>query len=90
MCEKCLYCYANPSLQPTNPDYRNDVDNQQTLFFTYLHNTLDSTEISLDKAYVQSKVQDRLGQCLLWDDTQRAYYIQILSVSVKALFIYNC
>lgn len=81
MCEKCLYCYADPSLTPTNPDYNNDLENQQSLFFAYLRDHLDCEDhSSLDWAYLHTKVSDRLERCLLWEDTQRAYFMEILSV----------
>ena len=35
---------------------------------------------SLDAAYLHEFVPQRLSQCLLWDDVQRAYYMETLSV----------
>lgn len=82
MCEKCLYCYADPSLQPTNPAYANDIDNQQSLFFTYLRDHMNEKD-SLDAVYLHEFVPQRLSQCLLWDDVQRAYFMETLSVGEK-------
>lgn len=55
------------------------MDNQQSLFFTYLRDHMNEKD-SLDAAYLHEFVPQRLSQCLLWDDVQRAYFMETLSV----------
>lgn len=57
----------------------NCIDSLQTTFFSYLRDHLDDTE-SLDAAFIHTYVRDRLSQLPGWDETQRAYFMELLSV----------
>ena len=67
------------SLIVGNRKSMNCIDSLQTTFFSYLRDHLDDTE-SLDAAVIHTYVRDRLSQLPGWDETQRAYFMELLSV----------
>ena len=55
------------------------IDSLQSTFFDYLRNHLDNND-SLDSCYIHEYARDRLSRLPGWDETQRAYFMDILSV----------
>ena len=55
------------------------IDTLQSTFFDYLRSHLDKDD-SLDSCYIHEYARDRLLRLPGWDETQRAYFMDILSV----------
>ena len=55
------------------------IDSLQSTFFDYLRSHLDNDD-SLDSCYIHEYARDRLSRLPGWDETQRAYFMDILSV----------
>ena len=55
------------------------IDSLQSTFFDYLRSHLDKDD-SLDSCYIHEYARDRLSRLPGWDETQRAYFMDILSV----------
>ena len=55
------------------------VASLQSMFFGYLRENLSASD-SLDAAFIHSRVYNRLSRLPGWDETQRAYYMELLSV----------
>lgn len=88
LCEKLIFCYGDPSLTPTLssisdcPSFfslSHRVASLQSMFFGYLRENLSASD-SLDAAFIHSRVYNRLSRLPGWDETQRAYYMELLSV----------
>ena len=89
-----IYCYADPTLSATIPSLQDGIihsitlsyyiDTLQSTFFDYLRSHLDKDD-SLDSCYIHEYARDRLSRLPGWDETQRAYFMDIFTV----FFLYS-